>query len=174
MWWVAWHAVNGCIDSNLLGCNSSSSWASSSRPWLAWKRAAGDGIWPDCLQPSDTKCVCYGRSRAAVVNSQKNDFNDTLSIPKPCSCRPCASSRFARGATRCQALHLARDRLLRQRLALTNQICGLLLDRGLAIPQGLYALRTKLPKPLKDDSGANSAHALDAADVGAYRARQRD
>ena len=50
-----------------------------------------------------------------------------------------------------QALHRARERMLQQRLALTNQIRGLLLDRGVEIAQGFYALRTVLPQLLADD-----------------------
>ncbi|UVE70059.1 IS110 family transposase (plasmid) [Burkholderia pyrrocinia] len=53
-----------------------------------------------------------------------------------------------------QALHRARERMLQQRLALTNQIRGLLLDRGIEIAQGFYALRTVLPALLEnEDSG---------------------
>lgn len=51
-----------------------------------------------------------------------------------------------------QAIHRARERLVRQRLAMTNQIRGLLLDRGVEIAQGFYALRTMLPKLLADDA----------------------
>lgn len=51
-----------------------------------------------------------------------------------------------------QALHRARERLVRQRLAMTNQIRGLLLDRGIEIAQGFYALRTVVPKLLVDES----------------------
>ncbi|ODV40790.1 hypothetical protein AWV79_04245 [Cupriavidus sp. UYMMa02A] len=41
--------------------------------------------------------------------------------------------------------------MLQQRLALTNQIRGLLLDCGIEIAQGFYALRTTLPALLEDD-----------------------
>jgi transposase len=39
-----------------------------------------------------------------------------------------------------------------QRLALTNQICGLLLDRGSEIAQGFCALRTVVPRLVTDEA----------------------
>ena len=42
--------------------------------------------------------------------------------------------------------------MLQQRLALTNQIRGLLLDRGIEIAQGFYSLRTVLPRLLTDET----------------------
>jgi len=51
-----------------------------------------------------------------------------------------------------QALHRVRERLVRQRLAITNQIRGLLLGRGIEIAQGFYALRTILPRLLAEES----------------------
>ncbi len=44
-----------------------------------------------------------------------------------------------------QAVHRVRTRLLRQRTALVNQLRGLLLEYGVAIPQGLAPLRNALP-----------------------------
>ncbi len=91
------------------------------------------------------------------VKSQKNDFNDALAITEAVQL---PTMRFvpirSEEQMDVQALHRTRDRLLRQRLALTNQIRGLLLDRGIAIPQGFYALRTVLPKLLDDDKDALS------------------
>jgi len=87
------------------------------------------------------------------VKSQKNDFNDALAISEAVVL---PTMRFVAVRTEeqmdVQALHRARDRLLQQRLALTNQIRGLLLDRGIEIAQGFYALRTVLPRLLADES----------------------
>ncbi len=44
-----------------------------------------------------------------------------------------------------QALHRVRSRLLRSRTAVVNQLRGLLLEYGMAIPQGLAPLRKALP-----------------------------
>lgn len=57
-----------------------------------------------------------------------------------------------------QSVHRARQRLLEQRNGMTNQIRGLLLDRGIAIPQGLYPLRTSVPAILEvADNGLTAA-----------------
>ena len=91
------------------------------------------------------------------VKSQKNDFNDALAISEAVQL---PTMRFvpirSEEQLDVQALHRTRDRLLRQRLALTNQIRGLLLDRGVAIPQGFYALRTALPKLLDTETSGLS------------------
>jgi transposase len=41
-----------------------------------------------------------------------------------------------------QSLHRARDRLVGQRTALINQIRGVLMERGVAVPQGRRKLET--------------------------------
>jgi transposase len=86
------------------------------------------------------------------VKSQKNDFNDALAISEAVTL---PTMRFvplrSEEQMDVQALHRARERMLQQRLALTNQIRGLLLDRGIEIAQGFYALRTVLPRLLSDD-----------------------
>ncbi|MGT0246457.1 IS110 family transposase [Burkholderia pyrrocinia] len=89
------------------------------------------------------------------VKSQKNDFNDAQAIAEAVRL---PTMRFvplkSEEQMDVQALHRARERMLQQRLALTNQIRGLLLDRGIEIAQGFYALRTVLPSLLeKEDSG---------------------
>jgi transposase len=43
-----------------------------------------------------------------------------------------------------------RERLVKQRTALGNQLRGLLLEYGLVIPQGLHHLRQRLPQLLED------------------------
>lgn len=87
------------------------------------------------------------------VKSQKNDFNDALAIAEA-SIMP--TMRFVPVRSEEQmdvlALHRVRERLVRQRLAMTNQIRGLLLARGIEIPQGFYALRTILPRLVADES----------------------
>jgi transposase len=87
------------------------------------------------------------------VKSQKNDFNDALAIAEAVTM---PTMRFvpirSEEQMDVQALHRARERLVRQRLAMTNQIRGLLLDRGIEIAQGFYALRTVLPKLVAQES----------------------
>lgn len=50
-----------------------------------------------------------------------------------------------------QALHRVRSRLLRSRTAVVNQLRGLLLEYGVAIPQGLAPLRKALPLVLAEE-----------------------
>jgi transposase len=53
-----------------------------------------------------------------------------------------------------QALHRVRERLVKHRTALANQIRGLLLEYGVAIPQGLARLRKQLPRVIEEaDNG---------------------
>lgn len=86
------------------------------------------------------------------VKSQKNDFNDALAISEAVAM---PTMRFVPVRSEeqmdVQALHRARDRMLQQRLALTNQIRGLLLDRGVEIAQGYHALRGVVPRLVADD-----------------------
>jgi len=44
-----------------------------------------------------------------------------------------------------EALHRVRERLVRQRTGIINQIRAFLLERGIAVRQGLRFLRTELP-----------------------------
>ena len=44
-----------------------------------------------------------------------------------------------------QGLHRVRERLVCQRTSVTNQIRAFLLERGIAVRQGLRALRTAMP-----------------------------
>ena len=126
---------------------------------------------PRCLVGMETCCGSQSFARKFVaaghdvkllpaqyvkpfVKSQKNDFNDALAIAEAVVL---PTMRFVPIRSEEQmdvhALHRARERMLQQRLALTNQIRGLLLDRGVEIAQGFYALRTVLPRLLADDQG---------------------
>src|ERR1700746_3739349 len=77
---------------------------------------------------------------------QKNDFHDAEAIAEAVQ-RP--TMRFV--ATKSvelldlQALHRVRERLVSQRTGIINQIRAFLLERGIAIRQGLRFLRAELP-----------------------------
>jgi len=85
------------------------------------------------------------------VKSQKNDFNDATALAEVARL-PSMRAVPLRSIEQIdvQAVHRARQRLLEQRNGMTNQIRGLLLDRGIAIPQGLYPLRAAVPLILED------------------------
>jgi transposase len=123
---------------------------------------------PPCVIGMETCCGAQYLARLAVshghdvrlipaqhlspfVKSQKNDFNDATAIAEVVrlpSMRPVPLRSIEQLDV--QALHRARQRLIEQRTGMTNQIRGLLLDRGLPIPQGLYPLRETVPDILED------------------------
>jgi len=77
---------------------------------------------------------------------QKNDFRDAEAIAEAVQ-RP--TMRFVATKTGdqldLQALHRVRERLVGQRTGIINQIRAFLLDRGVAVRQGLRFLRIELP-----------------------------
>jgi transposase len=80
---------------------------------------------------------------------QKNDFRDAEAIAEAVQ-RP--TMRFVATKTvdqlDLQALHRVRERLVGQRTGIINQIRAFLLDRGVAVRQGLRFLRAELPSIL--------------------------
>lgn len=80
------------------------------------------------------------------LKGHKNDFRDAEAIAEAVQ-RP--TMRFIAIKTAeqldCQALHRIRERLVSQRTGIINQIRAFLLDRGIAVRQGLRFLRTELP-----------------------------
>jgi transposase len=80
---------------------------------------------------------------------QKNDFRDAAAIAEAVQ-RP--TMRFVATKTTdqldLQALHRVRERLVGQRTGIINQIRAFLLERGIAVRQGLRFLRAELPSIL--------------------------
>src|SRR5215472_6697573 len=80
---------------------------------------------------------------------QKNDFRDAEAIAEAVQ-RP--TMRFVATKTvdqlDLQALHRVRERLVSQRTGITNQIRAFLLERGIAVRQGLRFLRAEVPRIL--------------------------
>src|SRR5947199_5234433 len=77
---------------------------------------------------------------------QKNDFRDAEAIAEAVQR---ATMKFVVTKTAeqldLQALHRVRERLVSQRTAIINQIRAFLLERGIAVRQGLRFLRAELP-----------------------------
>jgi transposase len=77
---------------------------------------------------------------------QKNDFNDAEAIAEAVQ-RP--TMKFVATKTveqlDLQALHRVRQRLVSQRTGIINQIRAFMLERGIAVRQGLRFLRAELP-----------------------------
>ena len=77
---------------------------------------------------------------------QKNDFRDAEAIAEAVQ-RPTMKFVATKTADQLdlQALHRVRDRLVGQRTGVINQIRAFLLERGIAVRQGLHSLRFELP-----------------------------
>ena len=82
----------------------------------------------------------------AYSKGQKNDFRDAEAIAEAVQ-RPTMKFVAIKTADQLdlQALHRVRERLVRQRTGIINQIRAFLLERGVAVRQGLRFLRTELP-----------------------------
>jgi transposase len=87
----------------------------------------------------------------AFVRGNKNDYNDALAIAEAVT-RP--EMRFVPIKTPeqqdIQALHRLRERRLRDRTALCNQLRGLLGEYGLVFARGVRVLRRQIPEILED------------------------
>jgi transposase len=78
---------------------------------------------------------------------QKNDFRDAEAIAEAVQ-RPTMKFVATKTADQLdlQALHRVRERLVRQRTGIINQIRAFLLERGIAVRQGQRFLRAELPR----------------------------
>jgi transposase len=92
---------------------------------------------------------------------QKNDFRDAEAIAEAVQ-RP--TMKFVAMKTTdqldLQALHRVRERFVSQRTGITNQIRAFMLDRGVAVRQGLRFLRAALPAILASRSDVLSPRML--------------
>src|ERR1700749_539348 len=89
---------------------------------------------------------------------QKNDFRDAEAIAKAVQ-RPTMKFVATKTADQLdlQALHRVRERLVGQRTGVINQIRAFLLERGIAVRQGLRFLRIELPGVLATRTDVLSA-----------------
>ena len=81
---------------------------------------------------------CTGRHRIGLVAREGASFVEH---------RPGDAGEFV-GQLDLQALHRVRERFVSQRTGIINQIRAFLLERGVAIRQGLRFLRVELPSIL--------------------------
>lgn len=124
--------------------------------------------YPACVMALETCCGAQHLGRLAAhhghdvrlipaqhvrpfVKSQKNDFNDATALAEVARL-PSMRTVPLRTVEQVdiQAIHRARQRVIENRNGLVNQIRGLVLDRGIAIPQGLRPLRAAVPTILED------------------------
>jgi transposase len=96
-----------------------------------------------------------------VINN-KTDAADARAI---CEVAGRPSTRFVSVKTEEQqdmsAWHCIRERLLKSRTALANQIRGLLSERGIILPQGIAHVRKRLPEIVEDPQNGLSITARD-------------
>ncbi|MEY9391903.1 transposase [Bradyrhizobium japonicum] len=92
---------------------------------------------------------------------QKNDFNDAEAIAEAVQ-RPTMKFVATKTAEQLdlQALHRVRERLVSQRTGIINQIRAFMLERGIAVRQGIGFLRTELPTILATRTEALSPRML--------------
>ena len=92
---------------------------------------------------------------------QKNDFRDAEAIAEAVQ-RPTMKFVATKTADQLdlQALHRVRERLVSQRTGIINQIRAFLLERGVAVRQGLRFLRAELPRILGTPSDVLSPRIL--------------
>jgi transposase len=89
---------------------------------------------------------------------QKNDFRDAEAIAEAVQ-RPTMKFVAIKTANQLdlQALHRVRERLVSERTGIMNQIRAFLLERGVAVRQGLRFLRAELPRILASPPDVLSA-----------------
>lgn len=87
------------------------------------------------------------RAVKAYVQGNKNDYNDALAIAEA-AVRPGVRGVEVKTVAQqdVQALHRLRSQCVASRTALGNQLRGLLAEYGLVLPQGLSALRRRIPE----------------------------
>ena len=92
------------------------------------------------------------------AKGQKNDFNDAEAIAEAVQ-RPTMKFVATKTADQLdlQALHRVRERLVSQRTGIINQIRAFMLERGIAVRQGIRFLRAELPIILASRSDVLSA-----------------
>ena len=80
------------------------------------------------------------------AKGQKNDFNDAEAIAEAVQ-RPTMKFVATKTADQLdlQALHRVRERFVGQLTGIVNQIRAFMLERGIAVRQGIRFLRTELP-----------------------------
>jgi transposase len=118
--------------------------------WLAWKPVLGRIIsvaWLKALG-HDARLMPAKYVRP-YSKGQKNDSRDAEAIAEAVQ-RPTMKFVATKTADQLdlQALHRVRERLVSQRTGIINQIRAFLLERSIAVRQGMRFLRAELPRIL--------------------------
>ncbi|MGF6757994.1 IS110 family transposase [Paraburkholderia sp. GAS42] len=112
---------------------------------------------------------------APFRKSNKNDFNDAEAVAEAAMR---GHMRFSRVKSieelDLQALHRARDRLIRERTGQINQIRAFLLENGITVAQGRAKLQHRLPELMRDANSGLSGVMLHLLDILVGRWRELD
>lgn len=98
-----------------------------------------------------TVVLLHARYVKGFLMGNKNDFNDAQAICDAVS-RPNKRIIATKSVEQqdVQLLHKLRQKMIKERTALANQLRGLLIERGIVIPQGLNQVRKQMPLILED------------------------
>ena len=112
--------------------------------------------WGRCFQEiGHTPKLISPQHVTPYVANHKNDYKDTEAIIEV-GTRP--RTKFVQIKTieqqDIQSIHRVRERLVNNRICLSNQIRGLLLEYGVVIPQGFSSLKSKIIELLSAEDGS--------------------
>lgn len=125
---------------------------------VAMEACGGAHYWARCFkaQGYDVR-IMAAQFVKPFVKSNKNDEIDAEAICEAAS-RPQMRFVSARSEEQqdLQNLHRVRERLIRHRNALSNEIRGLLLEYGIVIAKGISHVRNRLPGLIEEHGGKHS------------------
>lgn len=120
---------------------------------VAMEACCGAHYWArEILKLGHQVKVIHPKYVKAFVQMHKNDQRDALAIAEA-AVRPSIPSVSVKSTEQLdiQALHRVRERVVKERTAIGNELRGILLEAGIAIPQGAASLRSKIPEILADN-----------------------
>jgi len=120
--------------------------------WVAFEACATAHYWARVAQRHGHQArIIPAKAVVPFRQGHKTDGNDALAIAEAAR-RPNVKLAPMKTVEQqgMQAIQRSRELLLHQRVALSNHIRGLLLEFGIAIPQGFAALYRQLPEILED------------------------
>jgi transposase len=119
---------------------------------IAMEACSGSNYWGRTLEALGHKTLLIPPQHVKpFVKGNKNDRNDAFAI---CEAARRPNLRFVRPRSLEQVdmlwAHRQRERIVRQRTQLINQMRGMLHEYGIVVPQGKGSLKTQIPWLLED------------------------
>lgn len=119
---------------------------------VAMEACGGAHYWARQIQALGHEVkIIHPRYVKAFVQVHKNDQRDAQAIAEAAA-RPSMPSVAVKSVEQLdlQALHRVRERLVKEKTAIGNELRGLLLEMGIALPRGHSSLREAVPLILED------------------------